>query len=523
MASILGHPFLKHDTPGIYYTPPPSVSKLQLSLQSEKDIDPDIFISIRIIYGKHATGDGLRKALLSDKPTRAKAFYTLLSKFRERRKEVFDESDPFGPPTDLRPYQPSRARIFAFHTLSSPAIPPNLRQCHTRHHTRTKSSPSCQSPTVLVQSRLPVAVNRYTKLSETDAANEVSTEPKGNSSQVTLVSNKVSDLLVPLAPDPPAPSAVPNSNVDAPRNPPSKNTKRIRKDTSFRPKPHRRDTAPDPSRSDNVAKISAVYTSSNATRKRSNRETPQIRPSSAFEASIPESFVPIKVPRLYHPEAQLEMEELIKRMNALCLRDVEYMQKEGKGFSMEVSEGKHSSLSRSEQQGKVTMAEKENIPVKSRVNEFGRRVPNMFRRGSTAESSVVNEDSKRSRNDRSLMKRLKRECTRPNLRILKEPWPCVVSDLENSWISAVSTSDAPSVHSESSPTSSTLRLTPMFKGWLSHLFHLKHPVYRIHSVLNCLASKDETKRLLSKLGIHVSDDIINWNVLKCKVDFELGS
>lgn len=103
-----------------------------------------------------------------------------------------------------------------------------------------------------------------------------------------------------------------------------------------------------------------------------------------------------------------------------------------------------------------------------------------------------------------------------------------VPDMDNSWISAVTTSEAPSyrLQSDGSPTSSTPLLTPIvqeFRGWFSNLFNLKHPVYRIHSFLNCVTSKDEVKRLLGTLKIIVSEDLFNWNVLKCKANFGIGS
>ncbi|GJJ13769.1 hypothetical protein Clacol_008025 [Clathrus columnatus] len=481
MADILEHPFLKHDTPGIYYIPPPSISNLELALKTEKDIDPDIFISLRILYGKHATGDAIRKDLFSRKPTRAKAFYFLLLKFRDRRNDDLDindlqldqgkdDNDIFGPLTDLRPYQPSRARIFTFQTLSSPALPSSSQQCPPRyHHTRTKSSPPYHSSPPFLQSRLPVMINRHTKPSQYKVQ-DISTKSNDHSSEATLVASRVLDSAAPthatrvekrVKKEKPVTSSQPDDNI------------------SVRPRPRRRESAPDPPRTGITVDFSNRHspqqkTTATATRRIANKKISQVRALSACESSLHEPFVPLKAPRLRHPEAQLEMEELVKRMNALCLRDAERTRRRNQVSPAEhsptnetpdISEGKYPKAGRQERMSD----EKENVAVKVLVNEFGRRVPNLFRRGSTT-TGTSNDDSKRSRTDRSLIKRLK------------------FPDFENSWISANTTSDGPisSVHSESSPTPST--------------------------------SKHEVKRLLNRLGTNVAEDLFNGNILKCKLD-----
>lgn len=508
MAAILEHPFFKHDTPGIYYIPPPSPSKLQVTFESDKDIDPDIFVSLRVIYGKHATGEAIRKALLSAKPTRAKAFYTLLLKFRERRKETFDDSDPFGPATDLRPYYPSRTRIFALHALSSPAIPSNsLRQNLQRHtHTRTRSSPPRQSPPALIQSRLPVLVVNK-RMSKIDKARGNPVESKGTSSDVTLVSKKVRDPHVITQ------ARNVNDEVSADVNDGINQGLTVDDQGETGPKLHQRVATVSSYDDKNVADASNHHSFQqklNISKRTSDQRTCQFRPSTPHETVVDDPFLPIKVPRLRHPKAQLEMEELVKRMNTLCLQDAEYMRKETLADNdvSDTSAGKDSALSSKLKPKEIgSVSEKENVPIKAFANEFGRKVPNfMFRRGSMPDRCSTNDDSKRSRNDRSLMRKLK------------------FPDLDNSWISAMTTSDAPSycLQSDGSPTSSTPLLTPIvqeFRGWFSNLFNFKHPVYRIHSFLNCVASKDEVKRLLSMLKINVSEDLFNWNVLKCKVNF----
>lgn len=401
------HSFFKHDTPGIYYIPPPSPSKLQITFESDKDIDPDIFVSLRVIYGKHATGDAIRKALLSAKPTRAKAFYTLLLKFRERRKETFDDSDPFGPATDLRPYHPSRTRIFTLHTLSSPAIPSSLRQYPQRHsHTRTRSSPPRQSPPTIIQSRLPVLVVNK-RMRKTDRTRDIPAESKGTSSEVTLVSKKVRD-----------PQVVPQTQdvedeVSADVNRDTKQGSTVDNHDESRPKLRQRVAAVDSYDVNYVADASSHRSSqqkSNISKRVSDQRACQLRTSPPREAFVDEPFLPIKVPRLRHPKAQLEMEELVKRMNTLCLQDAEYKRKDdlAENDVSDISISKGSALSsKPKQKETASITEKENVPIKVFANEFGRKVPNLFRRGSMPDRCSTNEDSKRSRNDRSLMRRLK--------------------------------------------------------------------------------------------------------------------
>ncbi|KAL5522651.1 hypothetical protein ACEPAG_8669 [Sanghuangporus baumii] len=57
------------------------------------------------------------------------------------------------------------------------------------------------------------------------------------------------------------------------------------------------------------------------------------------------------------------------------------------------------------------------------------------------------------------------------------------------------------------------------KGWFANLFNWKAQQYVLHSVDNCLATRDEATRVLQSLGCFVVlEDAQGWGVLKCKVD-----
>ncbi|KAK1232466.1 serine/threonine-protein kinase gin4 [Marasmius sp. AFHP31] len=70
---------------------PPSPSTLARPIPSPSLIDPALFESLRVIWGRHADKDGenIRRDLLSSEGqgTHAKAFYFLLGKFREEREQ----------------------------------------------------------------------------------------------------------------------------------------------------------------------------------------------------------------------------------------------------------------------------------------------------------------------------------------------------------------------------------------------------------------------------------------------------
>ena len=61
------------------------------------------------------------------------------------------------------------------------------------------------------------------------------------------------------------------------------------------------------------------------------------------------------------------------------------------------------------------------------------------------------------------------------------------------------------------------------KGWFANLFNWKAQQYILHSVDNCLVTRDEAARVLQSLGCHVVlEDAQGWGVLKCKMDEKYG-
>ena len=86
MGEILEHPWMKTDTPRVFYVPAPSVEELARPVQSKAHIDRDIFESICVIWGRHADPNGIKDDLLSPpgQGTLAKAFYFLLQKHKEK-------------------------------------------------------------------------------------------------------------------------------------------------------------------------------------------------------------------------------------------------------------------------------------------------------------------------------------------------------------------------------------------------------------------------------------------------------
>lgn len=86
MAEILEHPWMKTDTPRVFYVPAPSVEELARPVQSRAHIDRDIFESLCVIWGRHADPNSIKDDLLSPpgQGTLAKAFYFLLQKHKEK-------------------------------------------------------------------------------------------------------------------------------------------------------------------------------------------------------------------------------------------------------------------------------------------------------------------------------------------------------------------------------------------------------------------------------------------------------
>ena len=86
MAEILEHPWMKTDTPRVFYVPAPSVEELARPVQSQAHIDRDIFESLCVIWGRHAEPNSIKEDLLSPpgQGTLAKAFYFLLQKHKEK-------------------------------------------------------------------------------------------------------------------------------------------------------------------------------------------------------------------------------------------------------------------------------------------------------------------------------------------------------------------------------------------------------------------------------------------------------
>jgi len=86
MGEILEHPWMKTDTPRVFYVPAPSVEELARPVQSKAHIDRDIFESLCVIWGRHADPNSIKDDLLSPpgQGTLAKAFYFLLQKHKEK-------------------------------------------------------------------------------------------------------------------------------------------------------------------------------------------------------------------------------------------------------------------------------------------------------------------------------------------------------------------------------------------------------------------------------------------------------
>ena len=62
-----------------------------------------------------------------------------------------------------------------------------------------------------------------------------------------------------------------------------------------------------------------------------------------------------------------------------------------------------------------------------------------------------------------------------------------------------------------------------FKGWFANLFNWKAQQYVLHSVDNCLTTRDEVARLLETFGCAVTlEDAQGWGVLKCRVEEQYG-
>jgi serine/threonine protein kinase len=93
---ILNHPYFLIPTPSIPTPPPPPpVADLAKPLSSPAHIDSELFESLKIIWGRHATAGG--KEILADllspagEGILAKAFYFLLGAYRERTKWTLDD------------------------------------------------------------------------------------------------------------------------------------------------------------------------------------------------------------------------------------------------------------------------------------------------------------------------------------------------------------------------------------------------------------------------------------------------
>ena len=86
MTEILEHPWMKTDTPRVFYVPAPSVEELARPVHSQAHIDRDMFESLCVIWGRHADPNSIKDDLLSPpgQGTLAKAFYFLLQKHKEK-------------------------------------------------------------------------------------------------------------------------------------------------------------------------------------------------------------------------------------------------------------------------------------------------------------------------------------------------------------------------------------------------------------------------------------------------------
>ena len=117
MAEILEHPWMKTDTPRVFYVPAPSVGELARPVHSQAHIDRDIFKSLCVIWGRHADPNSIKDDLLSPpgQGTLAKAFYFLLQKHKEKvladHGIVVDvEEDPVGDKVVNKHYLSPRAK-----------------------------------------------------------------------------------------------------------------------------------------------------------------------------------------------------------------------------------------------------------------------------------------------------------------------------------------------------------------------------------------------------------------------------
>ncbi|KAH8113869.1 kinase-like domain-containing protein [Phellopilus nigrolimitatus] len=75
----------------------------------------------------------------------------------------------------------------------------------------------------------------------------------------------------------------------------------------------------------------------------------------------------------------------------------------------------------------------------------------------------------------------------------------------------------------SSDANQSLLATPAVvgevKGWFANLFNWKAQQYVLHSVDNCLATRDEAVRILQRIGCHlILEDAQSWGVLRCRLD-----
>lgn len=376
MPEILSHPFFLRDTPGIYYTPPPTVSALQTSLFSADDIDQDVLSSLRIIFGKHASRAVILHELLQVTPNCAKAFYVLLLKFRDRQMENFNgDHDDADSKTGPHPYHSPRFQpadhptVLA--TVLSPQEPAPLLNVARPTHTRTRSSPSKhRSAPVDMRSHLPAIPGARPRLPLIPVPSYATATNVSKSRESALSSPKLpSDTTSPMphSPAPPYEATVSTPILTRPG-------RKRRETTSIteslglnigspiclgttglpaRSKSRKRDaspgsrrpslglgitapvhpTHPGPTRTLPLAiashKLYPVQGSPSVTPplsavrvRRATSPAPStiISPTTASHPTM-EPFIPLKSPRMFDPDTQSAMDDLVSQANVLGALD----------------------------------------------------------------------------------------------------------------------------------------------------------------------------------------------------------
>lgn len=63
-----------------------------------------------------------------------------------------------------------------------------------------------------------------------------------------------------------------------------------------------------------------------------------------------------------------------------------------------------------------------------------------------------------------------------------------------------------------------------FRGWFTNLFNWKAQTLSLNSRENCLSTRDESAKILSKFGVICGlEDIEGWGILRCKLEEVLGT